>query len=120
MGGSAQNTSSVQSSIDFAPIIQFGSQQDANLERTSSNEASLSPEQSGGGSLGVGVGVGGGSGSAAMPTTSVSGDKAPVVFSDMPGLNAESPLSTLISNPTYLLVGGALIGAVVLLKKKKK
>lgn len=119
MGGSAQNTSSINSSIDFSPIIQFGEDQTSTQDKINKQEAALSPEQDAGFGASLGIGVGGGSGSASLsqPSSSYESGKT-TSFSDTPGIQ-KSGLEALGITPTQALIGISVVAAAYLFKKKK-
>jgi LPXTG-motif cell wall-anchored protein len=116
-GGSSQSTSSVVSTINFDPTIQFGENQEATSEKTLDQTATTSPrlDDSLGLSASVGVGVGG-TGSGGTATTSRLQDE-----STAPTL---AKADGVITNNQYLIYGGIALavggGVYFFMKKKKK
>lgn len=117
-GGSSQSTSSINSSIDFSPIIQFGTDQSSTQDKVNDLTSTTSPklDDSLGLSASVGVGVGGtGSGGPATTSRIQDEDLQPI----------ETTTSPLISkgldiNPYYLLGGVGALSLVYYFTKRKK
>jgi len=116
-GGSSQSTSSVVSTINFDPSIQFGEDLESTSEKVIEQTATTSPRQDNSLGLSASVGVGlGGSGSGGTATTSRMQDE-----STKPTL---SKVSDALSSNNLLLYGGLVVavgtGYYFLSKKKKK
>ena len=115
-GGSSQSTSSVVSTINFDPTIQFGEDLESTSEKQIDQTATTSPRQDNSLGLSASVGVGvGGTGSGGTATTSRMQDE-----SVQPTL---SRVNDLVSNNMLYIVGGVVavgVGAYYLTKKKKK
>lgn len=114
LGGSAQSTSGVTSSIDFSPVIQFGEQQESGLDKELSQTQTQTPRQDASATASVGVGVGGdGSGGTVMRTQQEE--------QSFPSSSTSSnPFKNISPNMQLIGIGALALGGVYLITKKGK
>ena len=115
-GGSSQSTSSLVSSIDFSPVIQFGSDQDSTQDKVNKQTATVSPELDDSLGLSASVGVLGGSGG--MASTTRVQDEQPTGTASTGEYSGFSGLSSI--NPVYLGLGVAGVALIAYFSKGKK
>lgn len=114
MFGNAQSTSSVVSSIDFSPIIQFGEEQNSAQDKVNHQTQEVSPKQDNGFTASVGVGVGGaGSGGAVARTTTEEDTQPKETYIPTTG-------TRLDKNFMYVGAGVLALGGLYYITKKKK
>lgn len=116
-GGSSQSTSSVVSTINFDPLIQFGEDLESTSEKIIEQTATTSPRQDNSLGVSASVGVGlGGSGSGGAATTSRMQEE-----STTPTL---SKVRDTITSDSLILYGGLVLaigtGYYFFTKKKKR
>lgn len=118
-GGSSMSTSTITSSIDFSPVIQFGESQSARQDKVNEQTQSVSPklDESMTASASVGVGVGGdGTGGTASTNRVQEEDQQPLkTTSASLGKNFLEDI-----NPTYLVAGAGAVALFMYTKKNKK
>jgi len=115
LGGSAQSTSGVTSSIDFSPVIQFGEKQDAKIDKEASQTQTQTPRQDASTTASVGLGFGGdGSGGTVMKSQAE--DTALPVSST----SDKDIFKTVGSNMGILAIGALALGGAYILGNGNK
>lgn len=115
-GGGSSSTSSVISSIDFSPVIQFGEDQNSTQDKINRQDATVSPSLDDSTGLSASVGIAGGSGGPASTTRMQ--EQGANVKTESPLTIGKNALENL--NPYWLIGGAGLVVVTLLLKKKKK
>lgn len=114
MFGNAQSTSAVTSSIDFSPVIQFGSDQNSTQDKVNHQVQSVSPKQDNSATASVGVGVGGQGSGGAVAKHQLERDAQPTG-------TAEISTGMQLPNKNLLLIGAGVAGlaGIYFFTKKK-
>ncbi|AXX87156.1 hypothetical protein AMRN_1420 [Malaciobacter marinus] len=113
-GGSSQSTSSVVSSIDFSPIIQFGEDQTSTQDKVNRQDATTSPKLDDSLGLSASVGVAGGTGGPAQTSRYQEEDAQPKEAGVLRNIGTDDNKKLL-----YIIGGVGAIGAIYLLINKK-
>lgn len=111
--GNASSTSSLVSSIDFSPVLNFGKDNSAGIDKINEQTATVSPRQDNSTTASVGVGVAGGSGSGGAVQRIQDENTA---VSSLPNLSHADKQKLLY----FGLAAAGVTGVYFLAKKKKK
>ncbi len=109
--GNSQTSTSLISSIDFSPVINFGQDNKGEVDKTNDQTSSLTPKQDNSTTASVGVGLGGsGSGGSVQRVQDENS------INPLKGLNARD------KNKIFYLLGGAigLTGVYLIVKSTKQ
>jgi len=121
-GGSSQSSQSLSSNIDFSPVIQFGSEQDAGIDKTTEQTSTSSPSLKDEGSLSAVVPVGSSTGSiTSSPSTGSGADTLTQNLPSTQGLATAQGTPTLLqgNNLAYIIGGFVVLGGIYFFTKKK-